>query len=206
MSLPRVPAFQQPRPEGTEAKRAAFEGSRVDVLAKPVAPIYGNEDQRKGGQQTGAQGGDAEDQLARMLAGADSKQIRAWAGNISANNARKAREFFPDSSPLKYIGPYASAATYHSLTLSEVNRRRFGAYVPWSPNQGGDMTPLAGNRIIVAGEPFSLKQGVVHAEASLMAYVRGDPRKEAKAYIQEQRGRIARRRRRRDGEEESDKL
>jgi hypothetical protein len=68
------------------------------------------------------------------------------------------------------------------------------------------MTPLAGNRIIVAGEPFSLKQGVVHAEASLMAYVRGDPRKEAKAYLQEQRGKIAKRRRRRGGEEEQDKV
>jgi hypothetical protein len=204
MSLPRVPAFQ-PRPEAerTEAKRAALEGSRVDVLAKPLAPVYGNEERRGGQQQQAGAQGDAEDQLARLLAGADSKQIRAWAGNISANNARKAREFFPDSSPLKYIGPYASAATYHSLTLSEVNRRRFGAYVPWTPNQGGDMTPLAGNRIIVAGEPFSLRQGVVHAEASLKAYIRGDPRKEAKAYLQEQRGRITKRRRRKEGEEES---
>src|SRR5688572_29127686 len=167
MSLPRVPAFQQPQAERTEAKRAALEASRVDVLAnKQTAPIYGDEQKRGGQQQAGQGGGEAEDQLARLLAGADSKQIRAWAGNISANNARKAREFFPDSSPLKYIGQYATPATYHALTLSEVNRRRFGAYVPWTPSQGGDMTPLAGNRIIVAGEPFSLKQGVVHAEAS----------------------------------------
>jgi hypothetical protein len=154
MSMPRVPVFQ-PRVDANQ------EGSRVDVLAQPgqngsqLAPIYGDEQRNNGGGQ------DAEDQLARLLAGADSGQIRAWAGNISQQNARKSLEFFPNTSPLKYIGPYAQPATYQSLTLSEVNRRRFGAYVPWVDNQGNDMTPLAGNRIIVAGDPFSLKNGVV---------------------------------------------
>ncbi len=158
MSSPRVPAFQ-PRLEGGENQGDVVQadGSRVDVLSKPVAPIYGDAG-NNGNPQTGQ---DAEDQLARLLAGADSGQIRTWAGNISQNNARKAQEFFPNSSPLKYVGAYAVPATYQSLTLSEVNRRRFGAYVPWIENQGDDMTPLAGNRIIVAGDSFSLKNGIV---------------------------------------------
>lgn len=162
MTMPRVTAFQARVHDNDRNDQArdggrVLDGSRVDVLASPLAPIYGEEGGNQGGQ-------DAEDQLARLLASSDSGQIRAWAGNISENNARKSLELFPDTSPMKFIGPYAIPANFSRLALNEVNRRRFGAYVPWV-DEGGDMTPLAGNRILVAGDPFSLKNGVVESES-----------------------------------------
>lgn len=163
MTMPRVTAFQarvhdSDRSDQSRDTGRVVDGSRVDVLASPLAPIYGDESSEQGNQ-------DSEDQLARLLAGADSGQIRAWAGNISESNARKALELFPDTSPMKFVGPYAVPAAFSRLALNEVNRRRFGAYVPWVDNEGGDMTPLGGNRILVAGDPFSLKNGVVDSES-----------------------------------------
>jgi hypothetical protein len=167
MSMPRVPAFQprvqENRGEDKQTPGQTGTGSRVDVLANPLAPIYGDQQGGGGGggNNAGGNAGSEEDQLARLLAGADSGQIRAWAGNISQNNARKAQELFPNTNPLKFVGAHAVPGAYEALSLSELNRRNYGGYMPWVESQTGDMTPLSGNRIIVAGDPFSLKHGVV---------------------------------------------
>ena len=162
MSLPRVPAYQPLIQEKAEANPEVGEGSqaRVNVFGDQLSPIYGNGEQ---GQGNSGQGDDAEEALARLLAGSDSGQIKAWASNIERHNAQKSHEFFPSTNPLKFIGPNATPVAYQLETLSEINRHSYGAYVPY-PTNHADMTPLSGNEIEVAGKPFNLTSGVDYQE------------------------------------------
>ena len=146
-----APVFQQAgriRESTTEKGKGlegAPEGTQAAVFTrKPTAPIYGGSEERGGGQGNPRQ-------AVEFLRDAKTGELRAVARRVVQSEKMR---MFPESSPLRLIGPAAQPVVFERETRADLGRKHF---VPTPFSRTDKYSPLFGSPITFAPEdlPFN---------------------------------------------------